>query len=715
MNKTTILLFVFLSFIGNSQKNLSETVSRSINWGNYYYSNQAYKKAIAQWKKTYNTLSPETLLLLSKAYAKMGQKDSAQFHLSQIIDSRHVGVEDYYFYASLLSEDEVLAKEYRDKASLLPLEKRNPKEPEEKTEDSLLINLKRNTPLSEFGANIVPQGDQLTFYFLTPQKEEWSKKMRRRVISSSEVYNLHRGKLTPNFEIDEEVILPTNLNSIFQEGPIAVDTLQKIIFLSRSSGKIDNNNKVQVDLYRYNYAKSNQIPTPMPLNMAGYSSLHPAVDYQNNRLIFSSDRPGGLGGMDLYYIPLDQTDESIEPVNLGTDINSDNNETFPFITSDGTLFYTNEAKNRNGDFDINMAIKGPEDRWKTFLLPEPYNSKMDDFSFALLLEQGLGSLSSNRPGGKGNDDLYMFYFKPQMKAIEEDYTFSLKDTLVVPFEGVLTNDLELMYDQDPLTLLVEKQAVLLDEPKNGRVQLNKNGSFLYKATTSKPVLDSFAYQIQSDFSTSKKAWVRLIPKEESIPEAIVETFRPIYYDLDKNNLKEFYQDRADAVIDVMNHYPEMEVEMISSTDCLGSASYNLKLSERRTQTILNYVRPHISNPERLRGKGIGESTIPNNDNKNYTLFAGHFQILSNAIRRQKRLLDQGLATTLRIKRDSIYALVVQNYDYAYAARKAKAALTKQGFDLVIIPCDCYQETEEVHQEQRKTIFNIITIGRRELK
>ena len=216
MNKITLLLFVFLSFTGKSQKNLSETVSRSINWGNYYYSNQAYKKAIAQWEKTYNTLSPKTLLLLSKAYAKMGQKDSAQFHLSQIIDSRYVEVEDYYFYASLLPEDAVLAKEYRDKASLLPLEKRKPKEQEQNTEDSLLINLKRNTPLSEFGANIVPQGDQLTFYFLTPQKEEWSKKMRRRVISSSEVYNLHRGKLTPSFEIDEEVILPTNLNSIFQ-------------------------------------------------------------------------------------------------------------------------------------------------------------------------------------------------------------------------------------------------------------------------------------------------------------------------------------------------------------------------------------------------------------------------------------------------------------------------------------------------------------------
>ena len=195
----------------------------------------------------------------------------------------------------------------------------------------------------------------------------------------------------------------------------------------------------------------------------------------------------------------------------------------------------------------------------------------------------------------------------------------------------------------------------------------------------------------------------------------MKTFRPIYYDLDKINLKEFYQDRADALVDVMNQYPEMEVEMISSTDCFGSASYNLKLSEGRTKTILNYVRPHISNPERLRGKGIGESTIPNNDNKNYTLFAGHFRNLSNAIRKQKKLLEQGLPTTLKIKRDSIYALVVQNYDYVYAARKAKATLTKQGFDTAIIPCDCYQEAKEVHQEQRKTIFNIITIGRNELK
>ena len=78
-------------------------------------------------------------------------------------------------------------------------------------------------------------------------------------------------------------------------------------------------------------------------------------------------------------------------------------------------------------------------------------------------------------------------------------------------------------------------------------------------------------------------------------------------------------------------------------------------------------------------------------------------------------MGQGLQTTLKIKRDSIYALVVQNYDYVYAARKAKETLNRQGFDTAIIPCECYQETKEVHQEQRKTIFNIITIGGNELK
>lgn len=709
MKKTVVFFLMVIGFAGFGQEEHSKKVAHDLVWGAYYYTNGAFSQAIAQWEKIPKPLPPKTQILLAKAYAKCGKKEQAEHYLSGLIDSRHVAVEDYYFYASLLPDKPKLAAEYRLKAARLPLDKRVVEEGTTPLEN-FLINLDRNTPMSEFGGYFVPQNKGLAFYFLSPQAEDWTKRMQRRMISSTEVYNLHRAKLNTALELENEVQLPTNINSIFQEGPIAIDTIQKIIFISRSSGKVDLNNKVQVDLYRYDYAKPNPIPVPLKINREAFSTLHPAVDYGNNRLLFASDRPGGQGGMDLYYIPLDQIDQNPEVINLGPDINTDNNETFPFVLADGTLFYTNEAQSNEGDFEINMALKGPENRWKTYLLPPPYNSNKDDFSFSLLLKEGLGTLSSNRAEGKGNDDLYIFRFKPPMSALEDTYAFKPKDTLVIPFEGVLQNDLDLMVAQDPLVLLVDKKALLKESPQNGKVKLNANGSFLYKSTSSRAVVDSFSYLVQSPYSVSKEAWVYLKPKEEPLTEEILETFRPIFYDLDRNNLKEDYRSRVDAVVRVMNQYPQMEIEIISSTDCLGSEAYNLKLSQERTNTILTYVKTRISNPERLQGKGIGESNIPNNDTKNYSLLAGQFSVYSNAVRQQKALEDRGIESEIRTLSKGLHAVVLQDFDYMVEAQKAKAAFVQQGISSSLEACECYQLPEAEHQQQRKTIFNIIAKG-----
>lgn len=709
MRKRILYCLIVASFFGYSQESGVKADSLNLVWGHYYFTNGAYKKAIQRWHKS-QTVSPHILNFLSKAYFNLGDYQKAQAFMSQIIDTRHVGVGDYYYYANLLPNNSELAQEYRAKAARLPLEKKEGYDTVQPLASVTLINSKRNTPFSEFGGYFLPEKDQLDFYFLSPQKAAWTKKMKRRMISSSEVYNLHRAKLNTSLELEKETQLPTNINSIFQEGPIAIDTIQKIIFLSRSSGKIDNNNKVQVDLYQYNYTKPNQIPVPLQINRSGYSTLHPAVDYTNKRLIFASDRPGGHGGMDLYYIPLDQIDQNPELINLGADINTDNNETFPYVLKDGTLFYTNEAQTRNGDFEINMALKGPENRWTTYLLSPPYNSEKDDFSFSLLINWGLGTFSSNRPGGKGNDDLYFFQFQPQMNVLDDSYNFQPNDTLVIPFEGVMQNDLKLMVAQDPMILLVEKKALLKERPQNGSVHLNDNGSFLYKAVPSRRSKDSFSYVVQSPFSTSKEAWVHLHPKEEPITADILETFRPIFYDLDKNNLKENYRDRVEAVVRVMNQYPQMVIEIVSSTDCLGSAAYNLKLSQRRTNTILNYVKNRILNPERLQGKGVGESNLPNNETKNYTLYAGQFKQLTNALKQQKRLEKRGIKSQIRTQVSGLYGIALQDFEYLAEARKAKVAYAQQGIETSTEACSCYQLPEQVHQQQRKTIFNILRVG-----
>jgi hypothetical protein len=104
---------------------------------------------------------------------------------------------------------------------------------------------------------------------------------------------------------------------------------------------LDQNNRVQLDLFKLSIDQIEKaIPIPLSINMKGFSSMHPTVSSSGNKLYFSSDRPGGYGGMDLYYVKIINGEISNEIVNLGADINSSADESFPFIFDDKTLFYS---------------------------------------------------------------------------------------------------------------------------------------------------------------------------------------------------------------------------------------------------------------------------------------------------------------------------------------------------------------------------------------
>ena len=105
-----------------------------------------------------------------------------------------------------------------------------------------------------------------------------------------------------------------------------------------------------------------------------YSNLHPSINPKSNRLYFSSNRPGGYGGMDIYYVDLID-DEFSEPVNLGPDINSEYNESFPYSYNDSTLFYSSDKASKGGKFNIYIATKVISNRWEIESLKENINSK----------------------------------------------------------------------------------------------------------------------------------------------------------------------------------------------------------------------------------------------------------------------------------------------------------------------------------------------------
>ena len=158
----------------------------------------------------------------------------------------------------------------------------------------------------------------------------------------------------------------------------------------------------------------------------------------------------------------------------------------------------------------------------------------------------------------------------------------------------------------------------------------------------------------------------------------------------------------------MQANPTLEVELSSFTDCRGSLEYNLALSDRRTQAIIDYVQERISNPQRIYGKGYGEDVVNKGFIKDYALVVGSFREPSNAGILLSQLKKKGFNPITQAVDSNIRVLVLQQ-DSNSAAKQAKEELKEIGVDTWILINPCIQVSEEAHQQKRRTDFKIIRL------
>ena len=533
--------------------------------------------------------------------------------------------------------------------------------------------------------------------------------MLKRLKTDYPIYNFYKGKFNrKTFTLDREDDLPMAVNSLFQEGPGSYDSTKKRLFFSRSTNRFDKKKTVQLNLYQLNSSDlfSNKMATPLPFNENGNSSMHPAITPDGKRLYFASDRPGGYGGMDLYYINL-LNGENSTPVNLGPDINTTADEVFPFVFNDKYLFFSSNRKNGLGKMDIYLAEHRIEKRWEVFVLGQSLNSISDDFSFGLTKDVAMGYFSSDREGGSGADDLYAFEFSPELKGLNDDYTYIPSDTLVVATNGVLVNDIKALNEKDPLQRLIQKEAMLRKPPKSGKLTLNSNGTFIYKNQMPLVKKDSFAYRLQTTKGVSEDIWVmlnRAEVKPEDLSPELADALSPIFYNLDKSNILETYIDRVEKVVAVMQENPTLEIEVSSYTDCRGRAAYNKQLSSERTQSILDYVQQRISNPERIYGKGYGEGQ--NATQVDYQLIVGAYTDAINLKRRIDQLAQLGYACTTYTF-DAITRVVVAEADSTGELLQIQQELNAASIENWVSQHPCFELSEQEHQYNRRTDFKVI--------
>ena len=721
MKKINFILIIL--FLGNFSLFAQESKADKPqeNWADYYFINKNYKKVVAYYSTSSDKRSLNDIRNWAIALNELNNKEKAEERYAEITNSNYATVEDYYRYSNLLLKQPKLAKEYREKSVRLSWPS-----PDLFENDSLLFKKRfeveahvinsvvGNSTGSEFGMVFTNQTAPNQVFYLSEQNQsKASKKVLKRIKTDYPIYNFYKASFDKStFTLSGIEDANSQINSLFQEGPGSLHEESQEFYFTRSSSQWDKQRRVQLNLYQIKLSDLNQniIPTLLPFNMEEYSTLHPSVNKSGTVLYFASNRPGGYGGMDLYKVFVKDGIFSA-PVNLGADINTEADEVFPYSYNDKFLFYSSNAKEGLGEMDVYLAENKFEIRWQKYLLGAGINSSGDDFSFSLNEDLSLGHFSSNREGGEGSDDLYAFDFNPELSGIEDYYQYIPSDTLVVAIDNVLTNDELHLTQKDPLQRLIKKEVELTQSPLFGSLNLNKNGSFLYKNTDSNVKKDSFAYKINTAKGVSDEVWVyldRALVKEEDLPPDLIEAFLPIFYDFADSALLTSYRDRVDEVVAVMQANPDLEVELRSYTDCRGSLDYNLKLSERRNQEIIEYVQKRIQKPERIYGKGYGEDVVASEFNQEYALVAASYSSSSSAERAIKEFESKGYSPILQSFGSNIRVLIKQQ-ETRRAIEKAKKELKAIGIDTWVLVNPCSELSDEAQQQKRRTDFEVIKL------
>ncbi len=213
------------------------------------------------------------------------------------------------------------------------------------------------------------------------------------------------------------------LNSAYHEGPVSFNRDGTRIFFTRTNlrnGVRRSDNKGQVGLKIYESRRGPYDWSPaqeLSFNSDEYSCLHPSLSADGQRLFFASNKPGGYGGLDLYMVELQGGGWS-QPINLGPDINTSRNEAFPFMHESGILFFSSDGHPGEGKLDLFMVDLSVRGRSPVLNMGPPFCSPADDLGIVLQPNALRGYFTSDRPGGYGKDDIYLFHAPDGLKGIE---------------------------------------------------------------------------------------------------------------------------------------------------------------------------------------------------------------------------------------------------------------------------------------------------------
>lgn len=401
--------------------------------------------------------------------------------------------------------------------------------------------------------------------------------------------------------------LPDNINTPYHNGTFTFDPKTNTGFYTQCNGLDGKGKSCKIYFVIYN-PSSNSWGTPEALSFCSdeFNCLHPMLSADGKTLYFSSDKPEGYGGLDLYRSMRSGAGNAFsEPFNLGRNVNSGGDEVFPTIGGDSLLYFSSNGREGIGGYDI-FSVKIEKNSFsKPTLLMPPVNSSADDMSYTPSPTNKFeGFYVSNRPGGFGMDDIYFHMLDPKFKTvagyIREEKTNLPVANAKLKLRGTDGQDYEAQTDATGKFFLKNVN------PEAGYSILASSDGYFSNSGQVKP-LNLSSNKDQTDILKERNnigiALMKITKEEIKLDN--------IYYEYGKYTLTEPSKVELMTLVKLLKETPNVKVMINAHTDEQGSDKFNLKLSDKRAESVVLFLVENGIERFRLSFKGWGESNPVN--------------------------------------------------------------------------------------------------------
>ncbi len=409
--------------------------------------------------------------------------------------------------------------------------------------------------------------------------------------------------------------LVEGVNTKWNDGSVAFNSRKSKMYVTQCNGVSGKEPKCKI--YEARKSGKGWQVNPEPLSFCSgeensrWNYGHPTLADKDKTIYFASDRPGGYGDTsalektkDIWvstYVRRGRTWS--EPVNLGPSVNTEDNEMFPYVHEDGSLYFASDGHPGLGGLDIFETTKdgeGPTDWRVPTNMKSPVNSSGDDFGIIMDATKEHGFFTSNR--NKSQDDIFEFTMEPIECKLKGQVTDCDSGTAITDALVLISNNV----DSTKIRLRTDDRGYYetdLGINREYTIEVSKRNAYYYDA---------------------KPQYVSTVGVENSIECQHVKDFcmkntcndvfvLPIYYDLNSDVIRPDAQPILNDLIKTLKKYPRMAVELGSHTDCRASYEYNRELSQRRADAAIRYIIEQGKiNPFRLEARGYGESQLVTN-------------------------------------------------------------------------------------------------------